>query len=53
MAYTIRIELQSDDARNTACFTRRDFDFAYAVPAFFDPRRIAAEDRRRDYGEDR
>ena len=52
MAYTIRIELESDDARDTACFTRLGFDFAYAARAVFDPRRIAVQDRRRDYGED-
>ena len=53
MAYTIRIELESDDAENTACFTCRGFDFASAVRAFFDPRRVVAQDRCRDYGEDR
>ncbi len=53
MAYTIRMEFEWDDAKSTACFTRRGFDFAYAVRAFFDPRRIVVQDRRRDYGEDR
>lgn len=53
LAYTIRIELESDDAENTACFTRRGFDFAYAGRAFFDPRRIVVQDWRQDYGEDR
>ena len=53
MAYTIRIELGSDDARNTACCTRCGLDFAHAVRAFFDPRRIVVQDRQRDYGEDR
>ena len=53
MAYTIRIELESDDAESTACFTCHGFDFASAIPASFDPRRIAEQDRRRDYGEDR
>ncbi len=49
----IRMEFEWDDAKNSACFTRRGFDFAYAVRAFFDPRRIVVQDRRRDYGEDR
>lgn len=53
MGHTIRIELESDGAKNTACFTCRGFDFAYAIPAFFDPRWIVVQDRRRDYGEDR
>ena len=42
-----------DDAKNSACFERRGFDFAYAVRAFLGPYRIVAQDRRRDYGEDR
>lgn len=53
MAYTIRIELESDDAENTACFTRRGFDFAYAVRTFFDLRQVVVQDRPRDYSEDR
>ena len=52
MAYTIRIELESDDVKDTACFTRLGFDFAYAALAVFDPRPIVVQDRRRDYGED-
>ena len=53
MAYTVRMEFEWDEAKSTACFTRPGFDFAYAVRAFFDPRRIVVQDRRRDYGEDR
>ncbi len=53
MAYTIGMEFQWDDAKNDACFERRGFDFAYAVRVFLDPHRIVAQDRRRDYGEDR
>lgn len=52
MAYTIRIELESDDAENAACFTCRGFDFTSAIRAVFDPRRIVVQDRRWDYGED-
>ncbi|MDE0264774.1 MAG: hypothetical protein OXJ37_20395 [Bryobacterales bacterium] len=53
MAYTIRIELESDDARDTACFTLLGFDFAYAARAVFDPRPIVEQGRHGDYGEDR
>ena len=48
-----RMEFEWDEAKNSACFERRGFDFAYAVRAFLDPHRIVAQDRRRDYGEDR
>ena len=47
------MELEWDEAKNSACFERRGFDFAYAVRAFLDPHRIVAQDRRRDCGEDR
>ena len=47
------MEFEWDDAKNNSCFMRRGFDFAYAVRAFLDPHRIVAQDRRRDYGEDR
>ncbi len=47
------MEFEWDKAKNSACFERRGFDFAYAVRAFLDPHRIVAQDRRRDYGEDR
>ena len=53
MAYTIDVEFEWDDTKNDVCFERRGFDFAYAVRAFLDPYRIVAQDRRRDYGEDR
>ena len=53
MAYALGMEFEWDDAKNSACFVRRGFDFAYAVRAFFDPHRMVAQDRRRDYGEDR
>ena len=53
MAYTIEMEFEWDDAKNDACFEARGIDFAYAVRAFLDPHRIVAQDRRRDYGEDR
>ena len=47
------MEFEWDEAKNSACFERRGFDFAYAAQAFLDPQRIVAQDRRRDYGEDR
>ena len=47
------MEFEWDEAKNDACFERRGFDFAHAVRAFLDPHRIVAQDRRRDYGEDR
>ncbi len=47
------MEFEWDDAKNNACFVRRGIDFAYAVRAFLDPHRIVAQDRRRDYGEER
>ena len=53
MAYIRGMDFEWDDAKNDACFLRRGFDFAYAVRAFLDPHRIVAQDRRRDYGEDR
>ncbi len=53
MAYSIGMEFEWDEAKNSACFERRGFDFAYAVRAVLDPHRIVAQDRRRDYGEDR
>ena len=47
------MQFEWDNVKNSACFERRGFDFAYALRAFLDPRRIVAQDRRRDYGEDR
>ena len=47
------MEFEWDGVKNSACFERRGFDFAYAVRAFLDPHRIVAQVRRRDYGEDR
>ena len=53
LAYILRMNFEWDDAKSNSCFMRRGFDFAYAVHAFFDPNRIVAQDRRRNYGEDR
>jgi len=53
MAYGRQMEFEWDEAKNSTCFEHRGFDFAYAVRAFLDPHRIVAQDRRRDYGEDR
>ncbi len=53
LAYSVGMEFEWDEAKNSACFERRGFDFAYAVRVFLDPHRLVAQDRRRDYGEDR
>ena len=53
MAYDCGMEFEWDEGKNSACFERRGFDFAYAARDFLDPHRIVAQDRRRDYGEDR
>jgi len=37
---------------NSAPKICRGFDFAYAVRVFLDSRRLVAQDRRHDYGED-
>ena len=47
------MDFEWDDTKNNRCFMRRGFDFAYAVRTFLDPHRIVAQDRRRNYGEDR
>ena len=47
------MEFEWHEAKSSVCFERRGFDFAYAIHAFLDPNRIVAQDRRRDYGEDR
>ena len=39
MAYGVGMEFEWDEAKNSACFERRGFDFAYAVRAFLDPHR--------------
>ena len=53
MAYGLEVEFEWDEAKSSACFERRGFDFAHAVRTFLDPHRIVVQDRRRDYGEDR
>lgn len=42
-----------DEAKSETCFNERDFDFAYAAKAFFDPDRLVRADQRHSYGEDR
>lgn len=49
MAYVMGMEFEWGEAKNSACFERRDFDFAYAVWAFRNPYRIVARDRRREW----
>lgn len=53
MAYTAAMEFEWDDAKSTACFVERGFDFEYAAHVFFDPRHLTTPDNRRAYGEDR
>ena len=53
LAYEFAKEFEWDDAKSNSRFMRRGFDFAYAVRAFLDPHRVVAQDRGRDYGEDR
>ena len=53
MAYGFEMEFEWDEAKSSVCFEHRGFDFAYAIRAFVDSHRIVAQDRRRDYGEDR
>ena len=53
LAYVFEMEFEWDEAKSSACFENRGFNFAYAVRTFLDPHRIVAQDRRRDYGENR
>jgi len=53
MAYNASMKFEWDDAKSEACLRRRGFDFAYAARVFLDSRRVVAQDRRHDYGEDR
>ncbi len=47
------MEFEWDDAKSSACFAERGFDFAYAVQVFLDPDRLIEADDRFDYGEQR
>ena len=53
LAYAFKMEFEWNDAKSSSCFSRRGFDFGYAVRAFLDPHRIIVQDRRREYGEPR
>lgn len=53
MDYSSGMEFEWDEAKNTACFVKRGFDFAYAAKAFFDADRLIEADERQSYGEDR
>ena len=53
VAYKLRMQFEWDEAKRDACLKGRGFDFAYATRVFLGPQRIVAQDRRRDYGEDR
>jgi uncharacterized DUF497 family protein len=47
------MDFEWDEAKSTACFIRRGFDFAYAIGVFHDPYRLIEIDDRFDYGETR
>jgi uncharacterized DUF497 family protein len=53
MNYTKFMEFEWDEAKSSACFGERGFDFAYAARVFFDPDRLVQADNRFIYGEDR
>jgi uncharacterized DUF497 family protein len=42
-----------DDTKSDICFNERGFDFAYAIQAFSDSKRIIHADTRYNYGEAR
>jgi len=53
MNYTLNMKWEWDEVKSDACYRERGFDFAYAALAFADPNRIAQQDTRYIYGEDR
>ena len=53
MDYTRYMNFEWDEVKSEACYRERGFDFAYAALAFADPDRIAQQDTRYIYGEDR
>ena len=53
MNYTSNMKLEWDEVKSESCYRERGFDFAYAALAFADPERIAQQDTRYIYGEDR
>lgn len=53
MNYHQRMKFEWDADKSDTCFKERGFDFAYALRAFLDPKRILRKDTRWSYGEDR
>ena len=53
MDYISNMKVEWDENKSEACYRERGFDFAYAALAFADPERIAQQDTRYIYGEDR
>ena len=47
------MDFEWDEAKSSACFLERGFDFAFAASAFADPDRIIRQDNRYSYDEDR
>jgi len=53
MNYNQPMKFEWDEDKSDKCFKERGFDFAYALRAFLDPKRIIRKDIRWSYGEDR
>lgn len=53
MNYNQPMKFEWDADKSDKCFKERGFDFAYALRAFLDPKRIIRKDTRWSYGEDR
>jgi uncharacterized protein len=47
------MEFEWDDAKSSACYAERGFDFGYVVQVFLDRGRMVEIDDRFDYGETR
>jgi hypothetical protein len=45
------VQFEWDDAKAASNLAKDDVDFDEALRVFLDPRRLVAEDERRDYGE--
>ena len=53
MNYDRLMKFEWDADKSDTCFKERGFDFAYALRAFLDPKRIVRKNTRWSYGEDR
>ena len=50
LAYLFGLEFEWGEAKSTACFDQRSFDFTYAIRSFLDPKRPVEADDRYDCG---